>query len=107
MGFYSAYTLLTTLILHLRLSPLSSAKVSLCCREAREKEKESVRGCALWEGEREERGSRLFPLPVIRGSLFICRLLLFYWDTQQEPFRRREDSAGVGVVLNSPIWTVL
>ena len=36
---------------------LSSAEASLCCREAREKEKESVRG-TMGRGKREER-----PLP--------------------------------------------
>ena len=54
---------------------LSSTEAALCCGEAGDKEKESAR--ARWEGETEKRGSRLFPLPIVRRALSIFRLLLF------------------------------
>ena len=52
-----------------RLQPLSSVEASLCCRETGEKEKESAE--ERWEGEREKKGFRLFPLPIIRRALSI------------------------------------
>ena len=52
----------------LSCSSLSPADASLYCRESGEKEKESAR---------------------VRRALSIFRWLLFYWDTQREPLRRR------------------
>ena len=49
------------------LVSLSSAETSLCCGETGEREKESARG--TMEGEREKRGSRLFPLPIVPRAL--------------------------------------
>ena len=54
------------------LIPLSSAKASLCCREAGEKEKRER------TGHDEKRELSIF---------YYC---YFYRDTQREPLRRRE-----------------
>ena len=37
------------------------------------------------------RGSRLFPLPIVPARFLIFDYCYFYWDTQREPRRRRED----------------
>ena len=68
---------------------LSSAEASLCCGETGEEEKESTRGR---EGERQKRGFRLFPLPIVprAPSIFSIIAVYFYRDTKREPLRRRE-----------------
>ena len=37
------------------------------------------------------RGSRLFPLPIVPARFLFFDYCYFYWDTQREPRRRRED----------------
>ena len=37
------------------------------------------------------RGSRLLPLPTVPARFLIFDYCYFYWDTQREPRRRRED----------------
>ena len=39
-------------------------------------------------GEREE--ARLFPFAIVTPALAFFDYLLFYWDTQRKPLRRRE-----------------
>ena len=45
----------------------------LCCGELGRKEKRALG--ARWEGEREKRGSRLFPLPIVPGALSIFSII--------------------------------
>ena len=86
--------------LHVCQLPLFSVEASLCCRKAREKEKESA-----WRTMgREKRGSRLFPLPIVPCALSIYYYYYYYYyyhyyyynycylyrDTQREPLQRRE-----------------
>ena len=55
---------------------LSPPQRFLCVAERLgEREKKKVRG-AQWEGEREKKGPRLFPLPIVPLALSIFRLLL-------------------------------
>ena len=51
---------------------LSSAEASLCCGEAREKEKESARG-TMGRGKREDRPR--FPLPIVPRALSIFSII--------------------------------
>ena len=65
---------------------LSSAEASLCSREAVEKEKESARGTM-------ERGKTAPPFsfsPSSPARFLFFDYCYFYWDTQREPLRRRE-----------------
>ena len=68
-------------------TPFSSAETSLCRREAGERKK--ARGTM----RREKRGSEahFFSLPIVPLSLAIFDYCHFYWDTQREPLRRREE----------------
>ena len=68
-------------------TPFSSAETSLCRREAGERKK--ARGTM----RREKRGSEahFFSLPIVPLSLAIFDYCYFYWDTQREPLRRREE----------------
>ena len=72
---------------------LSSAKASLCLREAGEKEKESARGTMGREKiyERLIREAPILSLfPSSSARLLFFHYCYFYWDTQWEPLRRRE-----------------
>ena len=72
---------------------LSSAKASLCLREAGEKEKESGRGTMGREKiyERLIREAPILSLfPSSPARLLFFHYCYFYWDTQWEPLRRRE-----------------
>ena len=55
---------------------VSYAESSLCCGEAGKKKKESARG-TMGRGQKEERPSRLFPLPIVPRALSIFPVLLF------------------------------
>ena len=68
---------------------LSPPQRPLCVVGRLGRKKKRGRG-ARWEGGREKRSSRLFPLPIVRCALSIFLLLLFYRDIQREPLRRRK-----------------
>ena len=66
----------TSITIHRALFQLSPPQRLLCVEERLgEREKKKVRG-AQWEGEREKKGPRLFPLPIVPLALSIFRLLL-------------------------------
>ena len=69
----------------LSTEPLSSAKASLCRKEAERKKKKTRR--ARWEGKRERRKASSHRSP--RAFCFSI-ITFFYWDIQREPLRRRE-----------------
>ena len=48
----------------------------MCCRETWEKEKESAGD--QWEGGREKKRFRLFPLPIIRRALSIFTIIAIF-----------------------------
>ena len=64
---------------------LLSAETSLCHMEAGNKEKESAHG--MTEGGKKGSEAPAFSLFPWSPE---CFLLFDYWDTQQEPLRRRE-----------------
>ena len=70
---------------------LSSAEASILCVVGRlGRKKKRARG-ARYEGEKEKRGSRLFPLPIFPCALSnFSNYCYFYMDTQREPMRRTE-----------------
>ena len=66
----------TSITIHRALFQLSPPQRLLCVEERLgEREKQKVRG-AQWEGEREKKGPRLFPFPIVPLALSIFRLLL-------------------------------
>ena len=50
---------------------LSSAETSLCCGKRRLGRKKKRASGARWKGEREKRGSSLFPLPIVPRALSV------------------------------------
>ena len=50
--------------------------------------KNTYRATRYESGEREE--ARLFPFAIVTPALAFFDYLLFYWDTQRKPLRRRE-----------------
>ena len=73
---------------------LSPPQRPLCVVRRLGRKKKRARG-APWEGEKEKRGSRLFPLPIFPCALSnFSDYCYFYRDTQREPLRRRGGGGG-------------
>ena len=83
----NAFEITNTLTSSKTTHSLSPPQRPLCIVGRLEKRKKKARG-GQWEGEREE--VSFFPLPIVSRALSIFRLLLFHWDTQRGPLRRRE-----------------
>ena len=65
---------------------LSSAEAFLCSREAGEKEKESARDTM----GRGKTASAFSIFPSFPARFLFFDYCYFYWETQREPLRRRE-----------------
>ena len=79
---------------------LSPPQRLLCVVGRLGRKKKRARG-ARYEGKKEKRGSRLFPLPIFPCALSnFSNYCYFYMDTQREPMRRTEgrgEGGGGGV----------